>query len=249
MHHNHLIEIGSRTAKSGFSNEDDIVDKFNSFQSDPEASIWLHQMGHPFKLVRHVRAKKISRFKADVLVHVERTDSRVVTEGISIKLLTGKSGFNQIDKRWVDRYKDLWAIPEDVVDLLKRYVGEIVPTGKVRDLRRQSLDEMSSEERSRIISFFESNRELVLRDILEGTGENKADWMLVTQRNDDETKWRLVPMARVVEFFGSGPIETTKLGVLRIGKVTMQRKGGDGGRESAKMLQFKINPAQLFDLE
>jgi len=27
----------------------------------------------------------------------------------------------------------------------------------------------------------------------------------------------------------------------------MQRKGGDSGRETAKMLQFKINPAELFD--
>ncbi|PIP30525.1 type II restriction endonuclease, partial [bacterium (Candidatus Howlettbacteria) CG23_combo_of_CG06-09_8_20_14_all_37_9] len=27
----------------------------------------------------------------------------------------------------------------------------------------------------------------------------------------------------------------------------MQRKGGDGGRESAKMLQFKINPVELFE--
>jgi len=27
----------------------------------------------------------------------------------------------------------------------------------------------------------------------------------------------------------------------------MQRKGGDGGRESSKMLQFKINPCLLFD--
>ena len=25
------------------------------------------------------------------------------------------------------------------------------------------------------------------------------------------------------------------------------RKGGDGGRDTAKMLQFKINPALLFD--
>ena len=29
----------------------------------------------------------------------------------------------------------------------------------------------------------------------------------------------------------------------------MQRKGGDNGRDTAKMLQFKINPAELFDLE
>ncbi len=31
------------------------------------------------------------------------------------------------------------------------------------------------------------------------------------------------------------------------GRITMQRKGGDGGRDTAKMLQFKINPALLFD--
>ncbi len=29
--------------------------------------------------------------------------------------------------------------------------------------------------------------------------------------------------------------------------MTMQRKGGDGGRNTANMLQFKINPAALFD--
>lgn len=28
----------------------------------------------------------------------------------------------------------------------------------------------------------------------------------------------------------------------------MQRKGGDNGRETANMLQFKINPTKLFDL-
>lgn len=28
----------------------------------------------------------------------------------------------------------------------------------------------------------------------------------------------------------------------------MQRKGGDGGRKTAQMLQFKINPAELFDV-
>ena len=29
----------------------------------------------------------------------------------------------------------------------------------------------------------------------------------------------------------------------------MQRKGGDGGRKTANMLQFKINPAELFNIE
>ena len=29
----------------------------------------------------------------------------------------------------------------------------------------------------------------------------------------------------------------------------MQRKGGDGGRKTSKMLQFKINPAELFEIK
>jgi len=43
-------------------------------------------------------------------------------------------------------------------------------------------------------------------------------------------------------------IEISERGTFRIGRITMQRKGGDGGRDSAKMLQFKINPAELFDV-
>ncbi len=31
--------------------------------------------------------------------------------------------------------------------------------------------------------------------------------------------------------------------------VTQKRKGGDGGRNTANMLQFKINPAELFDID
>jgi hypothetical protein len=48
-----------------------------------------------------------------------------------------------------------------------------------------------------------------------------------------------------IKYFAEGPVEITRQGNLRIGRITMQRKGGDGGRETARMLQFKINPALL----
>ena len=47
--------------------------------------------------------------------------------------------------------------------------------------------------------------------------------------------------------FGSGDVRITERGSLRIGKILMQRKGGDAGRETSKMLQFKINPVELFN--
>ncbi len=52
-----------------------------------------------------------------------------------------------------------------------------------------------------------------------------------------------------MNYFGNGEIEITARGNFKIGRITMQRKGGDGGRDTAKMLQFKINPAELFENE
>ena len=50
-----------------------------------------------------------------------------------------------------------------------------------------------------------------------------------------------------MNILGSGDVRITREGSLKIGKIGMQRKGGDSGRESAKMLQFKINPVELFE--
>jgi len=61
-------------------------------------------------------------------------------------------------------------------------------------------------------------------------------------------QWILCSTADAVAFFGTGEVQITPAGSLKIGRITMQRKGGDNGRESAKMLQFKINPTELFEL-
>ena len=41
----------------------------------------------------------------------------------------------------------------------------------------------------------------------------------------------------------------TEKGNIRLGNITLQRKGGDNGAESANMLQFKANPMMLFDVK
>lgn len=50
-----------------------------------------------------------------------------------------------------------------------------------------------------------------------------------------------------MNILGNGDIRITSQGSLKIGNIGMQRKGGDNGRETAKMLQFKIDPVMLFD--
>lgn len=48
-------------------------------------------------------------------------------------------------------------------------------------------------------------------------------------------------------YFADGKVKISPRGSLKIGKITMQRKGGDNGRKTANMLQFKIDPSELFD--
>ncbi|WP_372712843.1 hypothetical protein [Campylobacter vulpis] len=83
-----------------------------------------------------------------------------------------------------------------------------------------------------------------LNDILKGRGQFASEWFLVILRLESNIEWVLKPINEVINFYG-GEVMFSLQGSLKIGKVTMQRKGGDGGRESAKMLQFKIDPTLL----
>src|SRR3989338_6122602 len=109
------------------------------------------------------------------------------------------------------------------------------------------LNEMPAKNQEKIINFFNKNKILIISDILKGRDKFTADWMLVILKKDEESyEWALKDINTVMNIFGQGDVRITKDGSLKIGQIGMQRKGGDGGRESAKMLQFKINPCLLF---
>ncbi len=71
----------------------------------------------------------------------------------------------------------------------------------------------------------------------------------MAQKKDSNARWILKPMEYCIHFFGSGEIEFTNRGNIKIGKIGVQRKGGDGGAKTAQMLQFKIDPTLLFDAD
>jgi hypothetical protein len=82
-----------------------------------------------------------------------------------------------------------------------------------------------------------------------GDGKFHADWIMVAQKNTETPRWVIRSVADVMKYFGEGNVAVTARGNLRIGRITMQRKGGDAGRDTAKMLQFKIDPALLFEMK
>ena len=109
------------------------------------------------------------------------------------------------------------------------------------------LNEMDAQTQKLIVDFFSENKILIVSDILKGSDELPANWMMVVLKKKNENpEWVLKHINHVLNVLGSGEVRITDRGSLKIGKITMQRKGGDAGRETSKMLQFKIIPLDLF---
>lgn len=245
-----LIQLGSRTAKRGFKNEKDIVKKFNIWQEDEDAQEWLKIMGYDLRRIEKVKAIIITgSHKTDVQVQITiYLKEAIAIENLSIKLVSNPQGFNQVDKRWVDKYAKMWNIPKNITEALKLFTGEIKPDkGDLRDPRRMFLNEMNIKIQKLIINFFSNNKILIVSDILKGNDEFPVNWMMIVlKKKNEKSEWILKHINQVLNIFGSGNIRITAHGSLKIGKITMQRKGGDAGRKTSNMLQFKINPAELF---
>ncbi|GAB4455600.1 MAG: hypothetical protein OHK0036_19340 [Bacteroidia bacterium] len=242
------FNTGSLTAKGGFKNEDDIINKLNNWKNDNEAKEWLKIMNYDLDEIEYVEAVKIFGYKTDVQVQVTIKLKKLIdVQNIQVKLVSNLRGFNQIDKHWVDYYVKLWQIPKNVEILLKKYTGEVKPNKfGLRDKRRMFADEFSDKEQKLLLNWIKEHQTLIISDILKGRGKFAAEWMLVAQKINHNARWTLKPMNFCINFFGNGEVIITERGNIKIGKITMQRKGGDAGRPTANMLQFKINPAELF---
>jgi len=257
-----LVRIGSETAKGGFANEKEIAKKFINWKKDKEAQKWLKIMDYNLKKIKKVEAEVLHGHKTDVQIKVTITLKKLVSvQNLSVKKTNSDADYNQIDKRWVKNYIELWNIPENITTLLKIFCGEISPSellsekkitqskyNSLRDKRRFFMDEFENKHKKTIIDFFTKNKLLIIADIIKGGGKFAADWMLVTRYDtkEDETTWVLADINKAMNIFGEGEVEISPRGSISIGRITLQRKGGDGGRVTGNMLQFKIRPCDLF---
>jgi hypothetical protein len=262
--------VGSYTAKGGFKNEADIVLKFNDYKNDSEAKLWIQILGYNPEKIQQLKATKISprinrdtalilgvtekNFeetitfkKADIQIKLEIViDEIYYIENISLKKANIGAGYNQVDKRPVDKYKTFWNIPDSVCETLKLYTGETAPLSSeiLKDKRRMFLNEMDESKIKDLLTFFSENKTLIFNDVLQGRGALSANWLLVTRKNNDVVDWILKDINFVCNFFAKGNVEVTKRGNLKIGRMTAQRKGGT---PDPKSLQFKLNPLDLFE--
>ena len=130
-------------------------------------------------------------YKSDVVVCINSQNQK---ENIQVKLVSNANGYNQIDKRWVNKYSIMWSIPEDIELLLKYFTGEKSPfKTDVKDKRRMFLNEFDKQDQLKIIEFFKENIKIIVSDILKGRGEYSAKWMLVSQKIENQ-RWILKTM-------------------------------------------------------
>jgi len=203
--------------------------------------------------IEYVEANKVKgSFKADIQVEIRITiklKSLTDIQNLQVKLVSNFQGFNQIDKRWVKNYKEMWEISENILRILKHFTGEKSPyIEKPKDKRRMFANELTKQDQKDLLHFLQDNKTLIVSDILKGRGKFAAEWMLVILKiQNEKIKWTLKPINFVLNHFGNGKVQITSRGSFKIGKITMQRKGGNRGRPTANMLQFKINPCEILD--
>lgn len=245
-----LVLRGSKTAKNGFKNEREIAEKFNNWTIDTEAQQWLVIMNYDLDNIEYVKAVVLRGYKADVNVQIKiKLKNAIDTENIQVKLVSNKKGFNQVDKRKLDNYKELWDMPEDVYEILQYFTGEKAPYKEnTKDNRRMFLNEMEQDKQDKVVKWFSENKTLILSDIIKGRGQFSAEWVLVAQKTGYKNRWVLKNINEVLQHYAVGEVKISSRGSMELGGVLVQRKGGDGGRETAKMLQFKLDPTSLFNI-
>ncbi len=209
-----------------------------------------------------VRSLGISEEKYEETIRFKKADAQVriciqldniqYVENISLKKSNKNSGFNQVDKRPVTTYQMIWGFDDEICYWLRLFTGDLVPEEnlpydtlkKLKKENRLFLSEIPVASCEKIIKFFTDNKTLVISDILRGRGGLSAEWFLVTQKShDNKIDWVLQDINHVCNFYGQGDVKLSPRGSLKIGRVTMQRKGGTPDPSS---LQFKINPLELF---
>lgn len=261
----------STAAKRGFKVEDLFVEHLSDDNSTFRKKL-LIELGFQDEKIESIQATKprgylsnsFTNLKTDVALQIKTGSniSNLDSQNFSIKLVSAKdaSGFNQLDKRWVDTYSKLFKIPEDVTFLLKLYTGEIGPDEyefkpeTIRDNRRLFLTEFLEKDQKLILDFFNKNLLKIIHTLFIGeTNQFVPNWLIVIQNSNEsidsleDSLFKLSPIYEAIQiFFGDGKVSITKQGNLKLGNMTMQRKGGDGGKKTANMLQFKINPNLAF---
>ena len=120
-------EIGSRTAKTGFINEEKIRNKFNDWKIDVDAKIWLEYIsknqGFYIDEITDVVAEKLGgKSKSDVLVKIFIKNKGFIEVSISLKK-QNEQGYNHIHREKPIDFAERFNFNDEAKIALLKYCG------------------------------------------------------------------------------------------------------------------------------
>jgi hypothetical protein len=237
----------SGAAKRGLDVEKALIECIN--KRDPQCE-WIVEECCESTGYGNFRATKPSNHeKPDVVIYTPEIKNPK-KEGLSLKSYKKNVSFCQANRGKLATFAYDLNIPDDVVETLKLFTVK-GPNGK-----RVMLNEAPQQKQQSLLKFFVINQKNIIEHVLKGklASPIKANWMLFheTIPNDwiknvgNKKFWRLYSMEVLIKLCCSLQPCFSKQGNLILGiGLTMQRKGGDNGRDTANDLQFKINPVEI----
>jgi hypothetical protein len=154
-----------------------------------------------------------------------------------------RKGFNQIKRSSLKKFGEEFEVPDSIQAILRRYTyGKKKLFLKGRNYTQDELDELTT--------FLNLHRKELLLSAFTGQAKKlKANWLLLHQwtppnweRNvAKRQRSELISMQEVLQIFDGLSVGYTRQGTITFGAgITLQRKGGDKGKDTANDLQFKI---------
>jgi len=255
--------LASKAAKRGLKAESRLINAINGKDELGRKIIRALEDILGIKLTLCSAMKGPPRAKADIIVTCG--DKNIL---ISVKEFDVKFDYNHVERNYIDFYAEKWSVPKDVYIILKRFVGEVnkqghpvsietlekeaerlgTSPGKLSKKRRIFLNQIKPQTKDLIINFFRSKKVEILRDVF--INDEDIEVFIVIKRDGDEVHYYVLPTKDVLNVYSTGDVAITPRGSLRIGKVVLQRKGGNhrtnGGWTDvvASQLQFKIKPSE-----
>ncbi|MFV0431492.1 MAG: hypothetical protein ACK5MJ_04855 [Alphaproteobacteria bacterium] len=260
-------KIGSQTAKSGFKNEHIIVAKLNNYQHDNDAVSWLKYMGYNVEKITELKAFQIPTIinknnqlipkggignlehkKADGQVQIRlMIDNCLYIENFSIKKSKTSSDFNQVDKRKVEKYQQMWKFSDNIAHILSLFTGAKNPLEHGYDKQKRILPkDFSIQEKEELLNFLNRNKVIILNDILIGRGGFSANYMIIADYSHERNiQYHIIQTIEIINYISHFNFEISdKKTTINIadGLVQFQRKGGTPDPTS---LQFKFKPLKI----
>ena len=261
-------DIGSRTAKEGYDNEEHIMEKINNWKSDQESRDWINFICE----IKKIDINDIINIKCSDIPGTKKSDLRILIETKEEKFTFGiqakkqnKQGYNHLGRRKVEEYVEKFNFSTNTALGLKKYCGvtgyspsDLFKSGKLKETEylnckdipekkthsegtgRFYFSELEKIEQDSIKKDFREKADEIFRYILVGSGEYKVDFMIITKKTDD-LEYHIETIEQTIE----RAKESTEEEFINVSRFDNFKMGKHitvqkkGGTGGADYLQFK----------